>query len=1588
MATKNKSPRKRGRECLEMTEREDDLEPPVIIANIKKRKKTKDGVKTEKESKSSNTGLMKSSVPNTCTRTMTTSIVTLRRNRNSGSGWEHSISTSSKVSPPASDRGQNLASHVKKTYASGSKNMPVKKDRGRLKGNTRSRSSLHDDLSKEDKHESEVEEEKIKKSNMIEDIGNDTTGGPVLPLEVEPAHDVKDNVLSRFDIDVNDDSLHGRVHLNENCQSQLVHKDAVWKSEDDSSVCVTSDSCSEKIVSENFAKRSAKVTVGESSQAIESKMTTENHSILPTVSVSSDMQISPGHHPLPHVLQPVSCSGIPQTPVMPSLSANTTAITAIPTPIATFPVLSDKGRHLSGGTVYAVSFTNSDLQQESHNHDDASSDTAVAYTSHNSVSQVVSDPKCSSALDRNSLHVATFNSNMGAIGDHKNIPVSAHKTVEKRTPSVPVVDIEDENDSLSIERGDIPVSSISCTPATSTSTRETVSTSSIASSGGVHTSSDYVEDDIWGAYLLKNLEYLYDFEECCNLVLKFSSGETLKVHRGVMRAATALLLLENHGSENEIELAKDLQYASVEPVIRFVYSGRLDIRRPRAEISAIYTAASRIRVPLLMSLMEQHFPYLSSPPHSKSRLQIRRDKLVQQIKQQPGKGNSKTPSFRVVSFLDKLLGEVARGSTKDAAEDTSIRTVEEEDEDEGQDGSVYLLMTNSQKIAQANAAERRKRPAEEARPTRFELEEDTENTSVQIATWSSKHSPLPPFLTGTSVHSHNESTSSSSLLSSTVSVSPSRFGVHFTSSNSPMSSGKCSSSPNSDFCTRSLSASNHSLQPQDPFSVLTQVVSKDQNSAPKIEEAISTAGNSLNSNPKAFKEQEVTIQGQDEDDDIGKDGDELMEKINNICKQLEERDLDEKESNGEDYVACDYKMETKECETTSDERSSLSHVSKGETPSDSKNSLVLESRNVPVKSILKKKRDKSDTTKLKKHVSFPLDENNELINEVATYSHAKEPAQSLIEVQKRVGSFKSSSDSYSPVKLTLSLKKKVLMNLSLSDSEASESPSHENEKGKNKKDGSFACQSTSQGQVSKGDMSNHAKIISEVLKKYPHLVKDKKNIRLKILKKGSDKAGSGKLVKSKVQYLVLSESESKGKTCMKPSKISTSSGTKGDSNTSPRAIQNAKTYKCPECEDVFFSSFKLRNHVSAQHKRKCGPIMKSLGKEPYTCHTCIADGPIEFDDFCSYEEHMIMNHTKLIAPVCRTCGFQFQYGQGKELAYHEYIEHNEVPRNVTFSKCDLCDHVAVDDAALLKHRSQHANGDSFTCSVCGFVFRSFGHLQGHMLTKVCQNKRSNSHKCPHCPLTFNRSYNLKAHCKSSHRAIHTTVQIAPGSPQKQPDLKHQEEVPVGSGETDKPTETNSSSGGDQGELDVEGMCETLTSIGSQSSSEAEALSTVANSLAASLGLPEETVNHYMYSQGGKLDFSGSLDGEKYEEGIARPTGMSVQLVDAATSGSGYQVPICNDRTFTSQAPMPNTTNVGALYPVSVVPSQLMSNQLVPGQILPSQMLQSGGGSVLGAAPHSWAYVTYQVPTTSDDLPSVIAEGTTLNTTTKYWDSDP
>lgn len=1582
MESKNKSSKKRRHEQTEFVEEEEEgLTSEVSVAGTKRRKKSKEGIRH----KSSSTKLTNTDV-NAATSTDPSSEIHCDQSGNAFS-CDKVGSLQSCLVTASCDNDQNLASYVKKTYSSGMKNRSTKKERSRTRS-LRHRYSNADLVINENVKDNGTAVEKAVDTELEERLS------AVSGLHIEGRNAQKqgrDNTEERNDSNINEDIS------NSNLATQVMTKHVEFENIS----CLNSNfnNTSEigKVVEKKIESGNSPNSLpysGAQPNTEHQGISVGNVNVLATI--SSNIPVSLGSRVVHTSAQNLNAG----FQVMPNLEANTSSTETNATTVVTHPQLSFSNQDGSDDMPLTLDFERSGKTNQS--------------------CSAIIPPMSSASFNHESQDRSDF------CGHNRNLKVEKgvdslsadfleqeKKTIREgryvleqelhKDSIIPLVDLEEGGaDPLMVEKENSPtLRNNNTTNATKQKKGENIQ---VSTGGQSQVTTSSLRVDNWGAYLLQRLEVLFDQEQECDLTLKFSTGEVLKVHRTIVSACTSLVS-EPHTVERSEEFAMppELNYASVEPVIRFIYSGRLDVRGSRSEMTAIYNAAQRLQVSLLTRLMDRRFPYLTPSRNSANRLPVWRrtpDRQSRHQKQQPSKAATKGSIPRVPtspttssdkqhkSFSDDELQartspDILEISSKEIPEGAAGSGPEEEEE--AGDG-IYLLVTNSQKIAQANAAVRRKRPAEQARPTRFELEEESENASVKIATWSSKSSNVPSFFPSTSIQGQEPTTA---FLSSThtTSADSSDLQQKFVNvmTSGTVSSPKCNSvSPSSDGLTGSSPTSRQCVQPHDQYTFMSHTTSNDPAPSHSAEDdaitVIEDVPISLNARSKGHivgaQENENIV-----DDDAGRDGDDLMEKISNICRQLEDRDSDDSESNLEEsFESSDNSMNfmhSGSC-VTSD---CSSH-----TPDDLKNeSLGMHQSSTSVKSILKRKKDKNKIG-TKKRVSFPLDENDELINEVATYSHSKEPSQSLLDVQKTVGSFRSSEDVSSPVKLTLSLKKKVLVNLALGESETSESQSsHRNVKNKNKKDSNSPSQSTSQG-VSQGDMSNHAKIISEVLKKYPHLVKDKKNIRLKILKKGNDKAGSGKLVKSKVQYLVLSENESKAKPGSKLSKSPTSSVPKGDSSTT-RGAQSSQTFDCPECRDLSFTTyFAFKKHVLYEHKDKSSAILANVESVPYACFTCFLNEPLEFSDYCSYQQHMKDVHSKSEARLCSICGFR--PGRKLELAYHLYTEHNKTPRNITFPKCDLCDHVAMTEAALLKHRSQHANADNYTCSVCGVAFRSFGALQGHMQTKLCQNKPSISHKCPYCPQTFARSYNLKAHCKSNHRALHNIAQTSTGCTGEQTtEVQQQEERTLSSNDPQNVPDRSL----EERSLSVEGMCETLTSINSHSSSEAEALSTVASSLAASLGLPEESMTQYMYTQGSKLDFPGSLEGDKYEEGMNRPSSVSVHLVEASTPVSGYpgDMTVCHDRTYTCQAQMPSTTSVGTLYPVGVVPSQIVPGQMVPGQLLPSHVLPGNcvsvaGGSVIGAAPHSWTYVTYQVPTTSDDIP-VMTEATTLTPSSVHPD---
>ncbi|KAK7080397.1 hypothetical protein SK128_027824 [Halocaridina rubra] len=1275
--------------------------------------------------------------------------------------------------------------------------------------------------------------------------------------------------------------------------------------------------------------------------------------VLSSVSSSSHIVANPVTCAMTAILCHPTPTGVPLIQV-PSINPSTAPITSVSTPIATLPLLPSRTPDASDSVLER------DFSLGHH----------ATYPAHVSANQVGLMVAANSIMYDGSAACVSTGSTSGTASKEKT--ASAHTS---KNSTIPIISIEDDNETLIIEKT-FTSSDIDASEFEEEEEGEDASTSSKNSETNGGVSSRTLKLENWGAYLLQKLKILFDQEEDCDLILKFSNGEILKAHRLIISTCTSLLK-NNIPSKvkSEITLPPELDFASVKPVLRFLYSGHLDVGESRKKLSAIYLASKKLQVLPLMQLIDRRFPHLhQSQQHYGRRQSCRRssEKAAKHLRQKHGKSSCK------ISKSSSCHGKYNSRATKDdklSDENTECRAsssesqsmtlthagldVSEDEDGTSHSGSLYFLITNSQKIAQANAATRRKRPAETARPTRFELDEEGENESVPIAPWSSSSSK-PSYSISSSIEDQESSIFVSNPVAATaVSVS----SPTYSSKNTNVTWSR-TAMPADHLDSRDVYSAVKMSQSVDSFPVFSQ----------NIHEKKSTLTSSLIT---SSSNQELLSNCENgDDDDIGRESEELMKKISNICKQLEDGDSDESKS------SCEHEKHDDSCsiEPASSEvprscSGSVNSSSVEDNSSESSDCIVLDSPSVPTKSILKKKRDKQVEGRTKKRVSFPLDENNELINEVAIYSNAKEPSHSLLDVQKTIGNFRSSEDSPSPVKLTLSLKKKVLMNLTLDGTDSSKShSSQDNEKGK----GTNECLSNgkSSGQnISQGDMTNHAKIISEVLKKYPHLVKDRKNIRLKILKKGTDKNSSGKLVKSKVQYLVLSENDSKAKSSSKYSKGSSTSS-KVDGCTLTRLMENTHGFRCPECVDAVFSSyFTFKKHVTSEHKDKCSSILGKVEAVPYACYTCFLNEPLEFPDYCSYQQHMKEMHSKREARTCNLCGFR--PGKKLELAYHQYIEHNKLPRNLSFPKCDLCNHVAMNDASLLKHRSKHANADNYTCSVCGVAFRSFGALQGHMQTKLCQNKPSVSHKCPFCQQTFARSYNLKAHCKSNHRAEYLASQAATSLAG---DIKKTDV-------NEKFTFTNNNKSDDdvfedtKDKVEIENEYESKE-MNDESPTMAES-SSMANTLTAALDLSEETANHYLYTQGSKYDFAGNETEGNSNLCGRRSTDLNTHL-ESSVPVSTYSgsLPICHAANFATQTSLSTAAAVGTFYPVGVVPGQIVSGQLVPGEIISSQVLSGAcvnvaGNAIVGASPHSWAYVAYQVPTSGDELPSVISDPSTI-----------
>lgn len=268
----------------------------------------------------------------------------------------------------------------------------------------------------------------------------------------------------------------------------------------------------------------------------------------------------------------------------------------------------------------------------------------------------------------------------------------------------------------------------------------------------------------------------------------------------------------------------------------------------------------------------------------------------------------------------------------------------------------------------------------------------------------------------------------------------------------------------------------------------------------------------------------------------------------------------------------------------------------------------------------------------------------------------------------------------------------------------------------------------------KSEQFNHTKIIYEILKKYPNLVKDKKNLKLKIMRKNNADVEPRNNVD---QFVVTSQVNLRNAPSHIP-KIPT------------KVFTEQHSFKCSKC-DIFRPSYSLlRQHVLRYHKSSSSSVLQEIEDKLFRCSFCL-EHPKFFADKITLDVHNNEQHpNKSELRWCKVCGYK--PSRKSDLVYHMYVKHKiEPPRSISFPRCDFCAFVAINQHELLKHRSSHPASDSYTCQTCSVTFRSFGALQGHLQTKACKQKQCVIHTCPHCAQTFSKSYNLKVHIRSQHK---------------------------------------------------------------------------------------------------------------------------------------------------------------------------------------------------------------------------------------------
>ncbi|EDW67217.1 centrosome-associated zinc finger protein Cp190 [Drosophila virilis] len=256
---------------------------------------------------------------------------------------------------------------------------------------------------------------------------------------------------------------------------------------------------------------------------------------------------------------------------------------------------------------------------------------------------------------------------------------------------------------------------------------------------------------------------------------------------------------------------------------------------------------------------------------------------------------------------------------------------------------------------------------------------------------------------------------------------------------------------------------------------------------------------------------------------------------------------------------------------------------------------------------------------------------------------------------------------------------------------------------------------------------NHTKIIAEVLRQYPHIVKGHKNIKLKIMPNSPvDKTANAVKRASPAPAAAATGSPASVTSPHKKLHVSFKPDKPMITTQQQKSAQKVTTAQPPSAEATqaaaAATSTTATAAAAAQKRRidsKTMHALIALGAEnttgPWLCLRCGVNGrPISIPSYRGFRRHLINTHKETIDPaLCEHCGWRS--GNNRELHFHMYTEHQIKSLLYNFAECAMCNQTYLTKSELEQHINEaHTDENKQQCIYCNKVFAQELQLYRHM----------------------------------------------------------------------------------------------------------------------------------------------------------------------------------------------------------------------------------------------------------------------------------